>query len=317
MYAKALICGSARPAGDLSFFQSRGRLPSLFGRHSSLQILAAKPSLSRSFADSEMARIAVTVSVIFFLFVFAQAYKPTEDFLRSDSWVLTESDPEGAAASRTILLPSEKPKGKIVSNFEWKADVNSERLPDSEVTIGKLPENEGKEAITPELESEIDGAKLPEPEVFEPAEESESNVESVPLTVVTFRPINRHFQRMHDRRPFPFRMPHRCRHHFKPIGPRFLHREIPFGNDMIMARDDDAPTNIGPVFRGGRLRHHPARWVKLHHRGPKIPLGHEGLSRDDFKTTYPHVEGEDMERGPGEQEQGGLFKGFRKFLNGF
>ena len=240
---------------------------------------------------------------------------PTESFIRSESWILTDSDTE--PASSTILLPSEKPEGKIISNFEWKADANREQLPESEVTVGKLPENEVKETSKPEFESEIDGETIPEIEALQPEEESvPPNVE----TVLTFRPMNRQFQRMHERRrPFPFRMPHRCRHHFKPMGPRFINRQIPFGNDMIMAKDEEAPAETGPVFRGGRVGQHPARWVKLHHRGPKIPMGHKVLSREDFKRTQPRLDREDMERGPHDEKEqgGGLFKGFRKFLNRF
>lgn len=268
-----------------------------------------------------MARIAATVAVIFFFFVFSEAYVSTDDFPRSESsWVLTESDSE-AAASGTILLPIEKPDGQVVANLEWKEALGGEQLSEREVAIGKLPEIEVKDASKSEPETKIDGAKLPEPDVLEPVEEAFSTIEQMPLTVVTFRPINRHFRPIHDRRPLPFLKPHRCRHHhFKPMGPRFVHREIPYGNDMIMAKGDreEGPASVGPVFRGERLRRLPSRWMKLHHRGPKIPMRHEEFSGENFKPMRPQVEEENMDRTSGEKkEHGGFFKGIRKFLNGF
>ncbi|KAG5138279.1 hypothetical protein AAZX31_08G292900 [Glycine max] len=67
-------------------------------------------------------------------------------------------------------------------------------------------------------------------------------IDPVPLTLLRFRPINRHFQ---PGRPLPLslRTGHRrCRHR----------REIPYGNDAILVGDAAAASRIHP------------RWVRLH-----------------------------------------------------
>ncbi|KAK4389188.1 hypothetical protein Sango_2255800 [Sesamum angolense] len=87
--------------------------------------------------------------------------------------------------------------------------------------------------------------------------ETESNsvvATSVPLTKITFRPINRRF-RVGSKRP--------CRHHFRIYPTLREIDEIPFGDDMIVPSGENSDFE-NPVLHGEgpRIRR---RWVKLHH----------------------------------------------------
>ncbi|CAL0326275.1 unnamed protein product [Lupinus luteus] len=73
----------------------------------------------------------------------------------------------------------------------------------------------------------------------------------VPLTFVTFRPINRHV----PRNPLPLSLSlrtgkRRCRHGHR--------REIHYGNDAIVASD----AAVDPSNRGA-VRHNPTRWARF------------------------------------------------------
>ncbi|OMO79724.1 hypothetical protein CCACVL1_13464 [Corchorus capsularis] len=79
-------------------------------------------------------------------------------------------------------------------------------------TVNDLPEFDPEKATAILLPSERPGfepAKLIDFK-HDDASETESDVDSLPLTMVSFRPINRHF----PRRPIiPFRHKHNCRLH--------------------------------------------------------------------------------------------------------
>ncbi|CAN6718579.1 unnamed protein product [Malus baccata var. baccata] len=163
----------------------------------------------------------------------------------------------------------------------------------------------------------------------------ESTIETVPLTVFSFRPVNRHF----PRRPFPlsFRHGRPCGHARRPWTPRFHggereHREgesVSYGNDMIMASGDNM--GFDPAFRGG-VRQIPARWVNFRHGGPRFPFRHEEemeLERPHHHHHHRHHHDHDQDRREGfegmekpfrehkHEHEGGLMRKFRKFLNHF
>ncbi|WCJ26491.1 hypothetical protein M5689_008303 [Euphorbia peplus] len=126
---------------------------------------------------------------------------------------LPDSDPKPEAA---ILLPSERPESELVDPAEiLSAD-----------------------------------SKAQETEQYEVKSESEIETDSLPLTtVVTLRPINRHFSRGSF---FPFRRGHKCHgYHRRQHNPEFHRlrqrfggqgfngqRDISFGDDMIVHPKD-------------------------------------------------------------------------------
>ncbi|KAK9274823.1 hypothetical protein L1049_022075 [Liquidambar formosana] len=157
-----------------------------------------------SFATTKMARVAVIVAVTFFLFAFTHAHTPLDlpenDVAASDlTTTLPESDTKTA-----ILLPSEKPESETATVVEWEADSTAD--PKSfEYNVNTA---DAKVDVSESDPATITAAGLTQP-----------------LRVVSFRPVNRQFHHMHAKGGFPFRFPHRCRHHFKHSGPRFNGRE--------------------------------------------------------------------------------------------
>lgn len=251
-----------------------------------------------SFATTKMARVAVIVAVTFFLFAFTHAHTPLDlpenDVAATD---LTTTFPESDTKT-TILLPSEKPESEPATVVEWEADSTAD------------PKSFEYNVNTADAKVDL----------------SESNPETIaaagltqPLRVVSFRPVNRQFHHMHVKGAFPFRFPHRCRHHFKHPGPRFNGREVSYGNDMILSGEE---LSVDPMFRGGRQI--PARWVRFHHNGkPRFPLRHQEWNEEEdvMKPHHHHRHHHHMEEGEGreheEREEGGFMKSFRKFLNHF
>ncbi|KAF5478111.1 hypothetical protein F2P56_004698 [Juglans regia] len=199
-----------------------------------------------------MAKLAFTFSVTFFLFALCYARIPTgiiENDVAGDEQLETTITSPAADTENTrttILLPSEKHEPEFATMVSVSEETDS---------------------------------NLPEPE---------SN--SIPLTMISIRPIDRHF----PRRPFPlmFRHGHRCRHHrhprhdqqhegheFKPWGPRFPDREVPYGNDMIVADEKDSGSN--PESRGV-VRQIPGRWVKFSHQEPRFHHGDVEAREEDI-----------------------------------
>ncbi|KDP25310.1 hypothetical protein JCGZ_20466 [Jatropha curcas] len=178
-----------------------------------------------------MARnLAVTfaATALLFLLIFADAHSPLDPPAND---VVTESDPKAAA---TIILPSEKPN----------------------------TEPEETEAVNKR------GVELEPIKERPESERTETESEVVPLTVLSFRPINR----------LPlirFRRGHRCRgrrrHINKPWGgPRFDGpQEISYGKDMILSGDEDLGFDRMSL---GRARPIPMRWTRFNHGGHRFSL---------------------------------------------
>lgn len=255
-----------------------------------------------------MAKLVFFLVALLFLFSFSHALTPSdlpEKETNGRDLANTKFPESETKPATAILLPSEKRDSEPAKDFEW--------IPEAAAT--KLPDSDGPTILANEESTEF------------------THSESVPLTVISFRPVNRHF----PRRPFPlsFRHGHRCRHgrrHVGPWSPRFHGGErdrdaVPYGNDMILG-DDLA---FDPVFRG-LPRQIPPRWGSFRHGGPRFPFRHD----DDMELERPHhhhhhrhdrehdrEEFEGMEK-PREhrheherEHEGGLMRKFRKFLNRF
>ncbi|KAJ9173713.1 hypothetical protein P3X46_016823 [Hevea brasiliensis] len=241
--------------------------------------------------------LSVAVAALLFLFTFAHARAPLDqpenDVTSRDDRLadLPESDPKATA---TIVLPSEKPESKSANVVKLESE-------ETESTESKLP---GKEIGTSES--------------FHEKSETETTV-TVPLTLITFRPINRHFLR----RPLiPFRRGHRCRgryqHHnqLKPWGGlRFKSpREVYFGNDMILSGGKDLGL-AGP-------RQIPVRWTRFNHGGNRFSFVNDESRREEMiKRPHHHQHHrhhhEEEEEGEEREHEGAFMKGIRKFLNHF
>lgn len=159
----------------------------------------------------------------------------------------------------------------------------------------------------------------------EKTESTETDAASEPLTMISFRPVNRHF------RPFPLtsRRGHGCRQHrrenhihkFKPWGPRFPNREVPYGNDMIVPNEENSGSD--PEFRGEARE----MWAKPGHVGHRFH--HEdddGERKEHMKKRHHHHDHEHEEREEREGEdnqdhehehESGFMKRVSKFLDLF
>lgn len=250
-----------------------------------------------------MARGAFILTVLLFFFAFAYARIPF-DLPATD---VTDLDPSSSLpesdSKPTLFLSSEKPQ-------------------DERTTVVKL-EPETAEAKPLGINTNAKGVQATEDL---PVSEKETlTLDAVllnrPLTMVRFRPINRHFP---AKRPFPFRIYLRgCHHGIKPmIKPRIHGREVSFGNDMILA--SESKPFYPEMFRGS-VRQIPARWVKFghrHHHHEGIPLlafekHHDKFAKQRVQWPVRHEEVEEEEKGREEREEGGFMKRIRKFLNHF
>ncbi|KAF9689247.1 hypothetical protein SADUNF_Sadunf01G0072000 [Salix dunnii] len=184
-------------------------------------------------------------------------------------------------------------------------------LGDDVVALPELPKSEQKATTVLLLPSQNPETAAKHPvdvkteDKTDPGSSTTESIETVvPLTVVTFRPINRQF---FPRRPLlPVGPGHRCRHGHKMMRPRF------YGNDMIVSGgkdhglglDDKATRGVGrqiPVKRArisffddvanGEVREW--RYKKRHHNHLQAK-GEEGARKHEHKWE--------------------LLKGIRKFL---
>ncbi|KAJ7945033.1 Myb-related protein like [Quillaja saponaria] len=247
-----------------------------------------------------MAKLAASFSVLLFLFVLSYARNPGDiplkDFVSSDPLLEPKTNP---ATAKTILLPSENPDSEAATVIEWEPESSNSK--NFELDAG--------------LES------------LEASTESSEASKSVPLTVISFRPINRQI----PRRSLPLwvRRGHRCHriHNSKPWGPRLPRREIPYGNDMIMKDGEDRGFDkFDPMFRDG-VRQIPARWEKFRHGGPRFSFVHDMERKEDNEKGHhhhhhhhhhDHEEGWEFERVEHHHGGGGGFlKRIRKFLTHF
>ena len=200
----------------------------------------------------------------------------------------------------------------------------------SEETMTNLPESDPRTTTAILLPSERPG--------FEPAKivdfkhddasETDSDVESVPLTTISFHPVNRHFPRL----PLiPFRHKHNCRFHKRPLNPRFQQkRYISYGDDMILS---DERTRFDPESRGV-VRQIQARWTRFPDDGPESKEhvdfmkphhnDHEheyenDQDHDDDHHHYHHHQrrhhrGEEDERDEEEEHEGGFVRRLSNFF---
>jgi len=266
-----------------------------------------------------MAKLIFTVAALFVLFAFSHARTPS-DLLANEIKGRDAADKVPVADAKhtnTLLLPSERTESESESESATVAEWEPETVAES-----KLPEAE-LATIESNEENTVDTSKP---------------TESVPLTVISFRHVGRHF----PRHPFPFsfRQRHRCGGHRrgKRLTPRFHgsegERDTPYGDDMILSSGNEMRSDH-PAFRGG-VRQIPARWVNIRHGGPRFPFRHD----DDMESERPHRhhrhhdhdhdevnEGEEKPREHKHDHEhrhehehkhrGGLMRSFRKFLNRF
>ena len=237
-----------------------------------------------------MAKLALTFALICFFFAFTHARFSSDltvnDVVKDVKEPLPESDPKESTTSN-IFLPTESSE------------------PDPDITDS-----------TVELKPE----KFVESEEFQenpnPNPKDSEEVNSVPLTVITFRPINhRHF----PRRPFPltFRHGHRCHgQHLRLRLRRSAWGPRSYGNDMIVSEGVD-PTS-DQVFQGG-VHQIPAQWVKFRHVD-EIESPHHHHNHHHYRHHHEDEAEHEEREHHHEHYHGfgsGFLKGFRKFMNHF
>ncbi|KAI4315520.1 hypothetical protein L6164_028318 [Bauhinia variegata] len=134
-------------------------------------------------------------------------------------------------AANTLFLPSENPDTEPATLIHLEPDT----------ITGSKPEPQAVQS-------------QPETSTESQSEVSPSDPDSVPFTIISFRPINRHIPRRPL--PLPYRHGHRCRHNhgFRPWDPMFPRRHIPYGYDMILNNDDEKSSDRVP---GGGVRQIP------------------------------------------------------------
>ncbi|KAJ7952131.1 sarcoplasmic reticulum histidine-rich calcium-binding protein-like [Quillaja saponaria] len=219
-----------------------------------------------------MAKLIATCAVFLFVFPLSYARSPVDN---GDPLFESNKNPVSA---NTILLPSDSEAATVI-----------EREPQS-TADSKI--------------SQLDAG-------LEFSTESSEASKSVPLTVISFRPINHHI----PRRPLPLwlrrgRRCHNHNHNFKPWGPRFPHLEIKYSNDMIMKDGKDRSFDkFDPMFRGVECEI-PARWGKFRHGGPRFSFGPGMEKREETRKRHNldhhhNEEGQNFERE--DHHHGGVF----------
>lgn len=281
-----------------------------------------------------MAKLAVTATVIFFLFALCHAFTPSDLPENEDvSFHLP-----GSVPNTMILLPSEKIESEPVTS-----------------TVVEL---EPETTFTDKTQPKLEEADVTVTELTVPTESDDSV--SIPLKTTSFRPIDR----LYRSRPIPlyFRHGHRCRfhrfHHLrhhqhhdhddndksedqisefkqwgsKPIVDSTNDREVPYGNDMILSSgNEDSSSDRGMV------RQAPAKWKRFGHGGPRFHIDDDVDTKMKMKRHHRHVEGQawdreeheerehkhrhehehehEHEHGHEHKHEGGFMRKIRKFLN--
>ncbi|GKV31732.1 hypothetical protein SLEP1_g40401 [Rubroshorea leprosula] len=188
-----------------------------------------------------MAKLAVTVAVVFLLLAVSPAHFQEVDLLEHDAAATVETEASLSENQKAIFLPSED-VGFDTANLEFKSQDAESKPEISEVETGPDTHN-------------------------------------VPLTVISSRPNNSQFTRrpflpLHRRH----RLNCRQRRQFRPWDPQFQkHHAIPFGDDMIRSADG---MNFDTVHPGG-LRKVPAKWgsFQRRHEGPRFFFRDETMFR--------------------------------------
>ncbi|KAF7828153.1 histidine-rich glycoprotein-like [Senna tora] len=209
---------------------------------------------------------------------------------------LSESD-HNSAVPNTIFLPSDKLESESESESESVTDIQSDR------------QNSDSKTSKPDTEVEL-----------EPLESTES---AEPITVISFRPVNRHI----PRRPLPlsFRLGHRCRHghEFKPWNPRLPRRQIPYGNDMILSNGEDRSFDLN--MPDGGVRQIPVRWTRFRRVDPRFSdetrmERSDVMRRPHFHHHHDHDHDHDhhhFHEHERDHDDDGVMKRIRKFLQHF
>ncbi|XP_061368311.1 uncharacterized protein LOC133311300 [Gastrolobium bilobum] len=132
------------------------------------------------------------------------------------------------------------------------------------------------------------------------------SLDSVPLTFLSFRPINRHG---HPRRPLPLSIRHafrRCRHgHHR--------REIPYGNDAIVlsnAANGDHRDGFNPANLNGDVGRITTRWMGFPHAEKRF------LKKMDLHNHHHHIHSHHHHRDE-EHREGWFTKTIHKFMDLF
>ncbi|XP_028774841.1 histidine-rich glycoprotein-like [Neltuma alba] len=224
-----------------------------------------------------------------------------------------------------------------------------------EVNAISLPSerSESESATVIRSQPEISNSKISEAEseveTFKLTESSEAS-DSVPITTITFRPLNRHMP--WRPMPFPFHHGHRCRHNhkFKPWNPRIPHHQIPYGNDMILSNGEEKDSDVLPDDRVPKI---PTRWTRFgrfesrftdepvmetseevmmrprhHHHDHEHEHDHDHHHDHDHEHDHDHHHDHDHEHDhehdhhhnqfyERDHEHGALMKSIRKFLQHF
>ncbi len=210
----------------------------------------------------------------FFAFTYARTpYIPENDVTDRD---LSDSLPESDAKS-TLFLPSDKlepeeqpsPVVELDSETAETKPIDTENEDKAVGTTEDLPESD-RETVTVPLDR--------------------------PMTIVRFRPINRHFP---AKRSYPFHIPLRgCRHGIKHMMKR---REVGYGGDMKMAGGggERQGKEFDPEMLRGGVRQIPERWVRFHHHHHH----HDGMQRFPFGKHHRDVFGKKSFRRPFHREE--------------
>uniref|UniRef100_A0A6N2M424 Uncharacterized protein n=1 Tax=Salix viminalis TaxID=40686 RepID=A0A6N2M424_SALVM len=174
-------------------------------------------------------------------------------------------------------------------------------LGDDDVALPELPKSEPKATSVLLLPSQNPETAAKHPvgvkteEKTDPGSSTTESFETVvPLTVVTFRPINRQF---FPRRPLlPVGPRHRCRHGHKMMKPRF------YGNDMIVSGWKGHGLGLDDKATRGAGRQIPVKRARISFFDG-VANGEErewGYKKRHQKEKHEH--------------KWGLLKGIRKFL---
>lgn len=204
----------------------------------------------------------------------------------------------------------------------------------SEETVAELPESDSTTTnviLLPNEKPDSEPAKTVDSKHdVDDASEADPDLDSVPLTMISFRPVKGHF----PRHPLiPFRNGHDCRYHrrFRPLNSRFQREPyVSHGNGMALSdersRSDPESIRLGHQIRG--------RWTRFPDNGAELkehvdfrkvrPYNHEHEQDHENNDHHPHHHyqhhrrqhrrgKEDKRRESGEKE-GGFIKRIRKFL---
>ncbi|KAL2322426.1 hypothetical protein Fmac_026805 [Flemingia macrophylla] len=144
------------------------------------------------------------------------------------------------------------------------------------------------QTATTEPKPESQSEPLTKPQQHDTVSFTINSVDPVPLTLLRFRPINRHFP------PLSLRSGHRRCRHGRP-------RQIPYGNDMIHIADADAASQIRP------------RWVTVHSSATVKPRPYATVDAHEFSREHRHHRHYHHHV----REESWFAKKIRKFLNLF